>query len=1694
MIEEYIPTRLNLDDSERDMAPGEYRDAHNLVVLSKNVGGRRRANSLGTALAGVFPGLIGGAKSIGAIYQDSSRKGIFFFWQNNAGDQCVIFEADGSLNPASPVITRLVSSYNMGVTSSSYLNNGRFASDLVYFNFKEASMKVINITRAKATPGFYDTLAEEALSVMKAPSLYAPVAVRVGTGIIDPPILHKPFQFSFLINFIDSERGVLSTPSDYLPAIAEVATVAGNEFIDITITVQPSIFLMVNTIELFVRNTNNPTDWRSAFVIPSVNFVLTGGLYVYTYRFNDVGIGSFLAPDDALKLVDSEPRKSNSLELVSNKLFAVDSLIDYGEEVGWDFTMALTTPAASGDDRAAAGIQIYTQDDFQYDSEYVYALFFEDRYGRRIPSASKNKVLRTIPFTYFNTPNVDGMPNYSINPNQAIMTITGKPPSYAQSVVVCRSKNIKWDWQILQKCRVRFLYSTVPWDGVSALPTDTIKEDGWIYYSLRTVGAPLQAFIQCEYIDIIVPTNFPFTVDNSLLIDIAVKCTGYNSVTPTSPFANSIIINDRTIVTSFANKIRIRVDPTIAWALYGMYDVVSACTPPGVPQFLSGRQYLTLITAAAHLPNDNDSFLPIVFKKKAVATVEATVAWSESVYQIANPGTDTRSFSAIPVLTPIIVNTDKGVASADLTVGLGEFLIQPFQINPSSGANNHRLTIPWHGLLADSVLYNVRFVLYQLDQVTKLPITELAHSLFTFTNITGGTVQYLISLLPTLGPGWYGFGIKPESTSLPQFLNNEFDLGLLNWIAPPGWVPANSGSDFYLDCVLGSGANTPDIYQFFSGVSFRGVAMSIDIETLGVVGFPNLLPYTRQPNTDASSQISGLIQGDGYIVPMFLDTFTKLILGVSCIQIFLNGVAGDGAGYFATGQVWTLDQVTKQPIALIYDSGTPVEFDNITKLFTFPGSLEINSPAWYGIGIKITTAPPAYEFGDPDFDGDFSLWIPDAVSGGGLNNWAQIGGQAICLVPPGEIDTFGLMPLTGLPSCKGVEINVSAANGTLYFLDESLHVLATLGVYNSFVITQVLFSRVLGAGERFMMKYVALNYAGVNQRIKIEYVHNLPVSVFVKTGTPATADNKYWRYHAGTWAQAAFGMPFIFFAEDSYFLGANNLVLTAHSTGEIIVIAPNARSTVTLTPLSQPGGDQFGIFVANNVSNYSARVRIRFITNIKTISGPLSTLGYLMGVIPGQQAYKYSAGAWALINRVTAFTITEDDYAFGGPLTIALKPDAYHLAQNYLERGVQSHSSDWFPAPTTPYAQGFPFPSLSSDPDLKGLAYQDKVGQSIGLPHAIFGVSKESSQSNIVRWSDNIILNSKLNGLNSFREANKFPIPFERGPVTKLIVMNNRTLVCVHESGMTSLYLNKKIVTNLSGSDLISLTDQTVGDELQLSTDLGTINPESVVVVENGTIAFGFDIRRESAWMKSNNGVRNITQEGKCVKWFGDRSRERLVAINSGVDVKIIGGYDINIKAYFLTFRGFTYNGVTYPEYTIGWSLLLNQGHGAFVSMYDFFPEVYLSETNFFFSIKNSQLWLHSYGGFMNKFYDVQNSCSIKVLLRQNDSIIKQFSSIAIDSDHSWKITQLRTSKGNVSRLDYQNFLIKNGRFYADFLRDENTPADMLQAGETPLLDGFLLTGNWIEFTLVNETGTERVTLDGIYVGYEQVGGHLLHK
>jgi hypothetical protein len=460
--------------------------------------------------------------------------------------------------------------------------------------------------------------------------------------------------------FIEGEQSTKSPASEYLNSLDDRdALVSFYDHIDVTMLIPLKDYAIVKEVELYVRNNNAIADWRSVNIFVKTLFSQAGENYTFTYSFTDNVVGNFYPLELSTKINDSIPQQSNYLAFIENRIFLIDSLVDYDYLNAFQLLITLDNNPITPDDRLPTPSPLYGIAEFEWDSEYSVGLAFYDRYGRKYPSSQNDRKLVTPVFVPSLLPGADTLPDQSLNPallNRGKITAKydiraagdianyGKPPEFAFWWGMIRSKNTKWEFQQSIQCLLRFPYSITKWTDpdpasfpdANAGSTNLFLEDGYLYWDcgklLALGGTNLTRSLVNDYIDVVIPPNFPHDLDNTILIDFMMRvCTDVN--------ATKIEITNREVIEIFANKIRIRGDRAARWfsndpAGFGQYAT------GGFPKFttgvfLNGGQFL----------NKNETTFSLIIKRNRQNNLENIILYdTPQVYPVNNPGTSLATF------------------------------------------------------------------------------------------------------------------------------------------------------------------------------------------------------------------------------------------------------------------------------------------------------------------------------------------------------------------------------------------------------------------------------------------------------------------------------------------------------------------------------------------------------------------------------------------------------------------------------------------------------------------------------------------------------------------------------------------------------------------------------------------------------------------------------------------------------------------------------------------------------------------------------------------------------------------------------------------------------------------------------------------------------------------------------------------
>lgn len=910
------------------------------------------------------------------------------------------------------VVPPLVKSSLLLVSERSYLDGYSFVNELFFFNFRESAPKVINIQRALDSPGFYDNLSETSLTVIKPHPPFSPVAVRALGALVNAPIQKKPFQFMMIYRFVDGEQSTKSPASEYLNSLDDRdAATSLYDRINVTMDFPQKDYSIVKEVELYVRNNNAIADWRSVNVFPRTSFVQAGDNYRMVYVFQDNVVGNFLPLELSTKLNDSIPQRSNYLAFIENRLFLIDSLLDYDFTSTFQILITLDANAATPDDRLAVG-PLYGLTEFEYDSEYSVGAAFYDKYGRKYPSSVNDKKLVTPAFVPVALPAVDALPNQTVHAQLNKPKITakydmraagnvanyGKPPSFAAWWGMIRSKNTKWEFQQSVQCLLRFPYSITKWtdtdpekfpDVSGGSGTNLFLEDGYLYwhpekllYGTAGAGLNLTKTLVNDYIDVVVPPNFPYPLDATILIDFMMQvCTDVN--------ATKITITDREVVETFANKIRIRGDRLARWF---SNDAAGLGQYKGFPKFTTGVNLSGVSPTGVVLTKDETTF-PLIIKRRRQNALDSIILYdTPQVYPVTNPGTRFCSFQ--PAQTANIVRAEypPNYIAPQLarTLAQGDILIQPILLTPTTVAFNHAIKITWGPNVGDALRLKIKVSLWQLNDLNQ-PILEL----YSATGDDGGpysvknneTAEYLIDADVELVNGWYGYGIQilEATASNVQFENPDFDLQLAGWLQSPEGLPAlawkwasTNGNFAYVDISAMGAGWSRTLYQYLNQVTKDDLTVEVIVEGVGILGPVANSPVNQYPGSAniplTNNANEALVDLGRNVVPYYIDcTTTPRKVTPTTLSYTLTGVAP--AGTLVRAELWLLDQATKSPISMIAGSEGPWTAIGGLGLHTivFGANKVIDTTGWYGVTLAFDS-PTFADFTNKDYANGSASW------------------------------------------------------------------------------------------------------------------------------------------------------------------------------------------------------------------------------------------------------------------------------------------------------------------------------------------------------------------------------------------------------------------------------------------------------------------------------------------------------------------------------------------------------------------------------------------------------------------------------------------------------------------------------------------------------------------------------------------------
>lgn len=360
--------------------------------------------------------------------------------------------------------------------------------------------------------------------------------------------------------------------------------------------------------------------------------------------------------------------------------------------------------------------------------------------------------------------------------------------------------------------------------------------------------------------------------------------------------------------------------------------------------------------------------------------------------------------------------------------------------------------------------------------------------------------------------------------------------------------------------------------------------------------------------------------------------------------------------------------------------------------------------------------------------------------------------------------------------------------------------------------------------------------------------------------------------------------------------------------------------------------------------------------------------------------------------------------------------------------------------------------------------FYDSLDQSIGRPNAINREVAQLFRQSTIRFSNNYIQDTKINGLSSNESLNFKALPANYGTIKKL-VFTKTTLLAIHEnSQIVSMEVGKQTLRDTGNQQLVAVSNQVLPTDYEYQGSLGTQNPESIVKDDNDMV-YGIDVNKGIAWVRQVNGLVPIS-EIKMATFFRDKCEAMR---ESGSAVRIPAVYD---RGYDQIIFSFNASGSVEGE-SVAFTIIEKYWE----SFYSFIPEFWCKgRNNEVFAFLDGQIWKQNVNPLYNNFFGVQYTQKLMAVGNVSGSTMKVWLNVSLEgtSTDVWSAPSITTLEGQTSELANGDFELIENVWYADLLRDSSTPNVA-----NPLIFGDDLRSSALKVMFEN-TSTEYSLLFGI--------------
>lgn len=333
---------------------------------------------------------------------------------------------------------------------------------------------------------------------------------------------------------------------------------------------------------------------------------------------------------------------------------------------------------------------------------------------------------------------------------------------------------------------------------------------------------------------------------------------------------------------------------------------------------------------------------------------------------------------------------------------------------------------------------------------------------------------------------------------------------------------------------------------------------------------------------------------------------------------------------------------------------------------------------------------------------------------------------------------------------------------------------------------------------------------------------------------------------------------------------------------------------------------------------------------------------------------------------------------------------------------------------------------------------------------------RELRRPTTIVYSDVFVPETNINGLSRFYDFNFEAYDQNYGSIQKLFSYEKR-LECYQERKVGAIPIRQKVALDDSNNIVTYQTEQVLNQIVYFQGNYGIAkNPESFASFENRR--YFVDINSGFIVRLSTDGITPISQTFKIHSYVTNLFRS---IVSLGIKVPIYGVYNKAFGQYELAIEQKTFGVHTIGGETFAFCEPIN----AWTSWYDYEPENMCSSNQDIVTFKNGLAWTHNTNSLRNNFYGTQYSSEIWVVGNQNPNEVKVYNNVSLESTEAFEAYEITNNQGQLSNLITSDFELYEGKWYASFWKDQNTPNIT-----NPLIDGDSIRDSVILLKLRNSS------------------------